>query len=783
MPAELPLYPLGDLPAELPEALPELVQTLREPLERLLAPLGYEHLRGTGRCDGLLLTAEQAGAPVLFFFPPLAEQGLEVQALRAADVEACTRSFPGHAVVYVALLLCRSEGTAELLGPLRLREAGGDWLREDATAASLLPPTWRRSRERFAPLLGGAAHFKLQRVLLPYLAEQGSEAQFVIRGMEGVSPCAEYRVRQVFPTPSVMLLERLAADGSAMWSRPVFYEDAHPVFTAELAERRADGASVLLRDVGGQLLEADCLEALLCPEALRAGASYRWTLALVAERAERLPQSMVVQPAGSDGVTAEVGQMELVYQPQGDSYTLLGGRVRSVESVSVAACPLHRLVMALPQGGDELVVLLSAEHPTPVPGDWVLVRGYLYAAPDALVAGALSEAEAASRVARALASRDWEGLRPLLAEDFAYRSALRGVELHGADAFVRYMRERQDEWERQTGMEGISFETGTLSCRGRRRACCMTCYFGRRDSALVLRTDGERITSAETLPDEDYASFEPTPSPRPEGVFMPYATPMQPHPAALSPLQRFALQFLEHYLRRRLGVSERYGDGRARWVQVLRDEPSFCDMAFQYGAHVFAIVPLRTEQHPSVGGDPQALVAAMAPELRELLLQAAVRYDLVPCIFPVQPGLRLEDGCNLWDMRTGAPVDPEQMPPAEHRVFDWDAFLEAEQVVTAAIAQQGGHVLSSHNTPEVYPHLWFRNAEGQLGSVIVRTHWSPEPPDCPLSTAEAAAATACAPCYVAEVGLTAPDGASRPRRGERHLYYFRGLRAIDRPEG
>lgn len=355
--------------------------------------------------------------------------------------------------------------------------------------------------------------------------------------------------------------------------------------------------------------------------------------------------------------------------------------------------------------------------------------------------GRMTEELACRITCNAICSQDWTEFARAAAEDMEYVSHVNGTRTLGKIEFIRYMAERKLLWEEQQGWPGMSMETGVVTYQGKTRPCYMLECYGHRIGVAIVTLRGGFIAAMETLPLEVNDTYVPDAAPdEPAAVFHPLRGKATPFLTRQSPLQRYATAYVQECMAhktgfitpepeqddasRQSGVSFRLQRHKgARWLKLVRNGPTFCDLAFAHGGHIYAICAVETENHPDHGGDLQAIVANL-PQ-RDKLLEMAARYNFIPCVFPAKRDYtpNPKTTWNLWDVRTLQPVYPEQVadsPPATPS--DWEILLAAQSELAALAVHSGGRPLACHDVPGLQPHFWFIDARGRLSWVILRMH-------------------------------------------------------------
>lgn len=354
---------------------------------------------------------------------------------------------------------------------------------------------------------------------------------------------------------------------------------------------------------------------------------------------------------------------------------------------------------------------------------------------------ALDEAEACRIICNAICSQEWGPFARAAAEDMSYISRVNGTRTLGKISYIRYMAERKQLWVEQQGWAGMSMDTGTILYEGSRRPCFMITCYGHMIGAAVVTLRHGLIAHMETVPLEANDSFEKDAECAEEPtIFHPYRGHLTPHPALQTPLQRYAGAFLQECMLRKtglIGAPQNTTNKGARWLKIARNEPSFCDLAFTHAGHLFAVSATEVETHPDHGGSIADIIEAL-PDRKQLIAKAEA-YGLIPCVFPAEKNHTpdIETTWNLWDIRTNQPVHPEDMPPAETATAtEWEILCAALVEYNDRISRAGGKVLAYHDTPELLPHLWYRDAAGKLSWLIIRPHAGTAPADSTPTEAE-----------------------------------------------
>ena len=355
----------------------------------------------------------------------------------------------------------------------------------------------------------------------------------------------------------------------------------------------------------------------------------------------------------------------------------------------------------------------------------------------------LTEAAACRLLCNAICHQVWGGFAAVAHEDLAYTSLVNGTKTRGKLEYIRYMAERKPLWVEQQAWPGITLDTGSIEYVGVRRPCFMICCYGRMVGAAVVTLRAGKVADIITLPLEANESFQKdadcTVEPR---IFHPLRGHLSAYAESPSPLQRFATAYLQDCMIRKTGFCGATGsletvyisDGvehpldktGARWVKLLRNDPSFCDLAFTCAGRTYIVCAVEVETHPENGGDIRAIAEQLGAE-REKALHMAEAHHLIPCVFPVQRDHSPSPAktWNLWHLGTLKPVTPTMEPGEEGApVSEWEVLYAALAEAAHMLRVGGCELLACHDTPELLPHLWFRDPHGQLSWLIIRPHTS-----------------------------------------------------------
>ncbi len=748
-----PIYEIAELQAETElSSSARLFEAYREELVRCLASTGFAAVRtcnfeGTSERE-LVLSALAGGQPVLICLPLPAAEPMRILPLS----ETCCRSLPPEPdVFYASFFASPSDAKLYLLGPVLLRR-GGMWLSHDVASAQFLPRKLRGDDLALSPLLGGASLFKTENLLIPYVLTRGEMPAFSVAGLFNEHAQADHGFQALFagaPPTHFMLVHRGDDLRRFDFVRPVFFFGDAPdtelrLLHTGLLEDAPESGMVELCTAAGSHLNAECLEAILLPTELPIGRRYRWTLSLVTEDAAAAEQLV---PLSQDPLT---------------TFTTLSARVLECGNADADGTPVqHWTLRILPE--EERVILHAFVGPeitadfSVEPGDMIVCRGYLHASPDAIIdeeveppvphtaeSPSLTEAAACRILCNAVCLYEWDEFIAASHPNLTYSSKLNGTQLPDRAAFIRYMGERRQLWRKQHGWSSMSWDTGTILCDdGVRRPCYMLACGGQKVGASVVTLRDGKISAIETLPQSANDSFECDEECRiPPRIFHPLRGHITTHSQEPSTLQIYAASYLRECMKLYAAYcppnSTNFPSGAARWVKLVRCEPGYCDLAFALASHVFAVRAVEVPVHPDRGGNLNKIADAM-PD-RDAFISFAQQQALVPCIFPAQRDFSPEprDSWNLWDARTLQSVRPEQLPTPDAcpPPSAWEILLGCIAEFQNRISAEGGLLLAYHDVPNFFPHLWYRDASGNLCWVIFRCSVNPAQPDSTLSDAE-----------------------------------------------
>ena len=409
-------------------------------------------------------------------------------------------------------------------------------------------------------------------------------------------------------------------------------------------------------------------------------------------------------------------------------------RVREVVKDTLHA---HRCIVRLKRHGDAFATTLRIEPPCPGLPEVIESEEKILPPED----GDTTEAAVCRMLALGVCHHQWGGFAAHAHEDMSYTSLVNGTKTHGKLEYMRYMAERKPLWEEEQVWPGIEVDTGTIEYVGVRRPCFMITCYGHMVGASVATLRDGKVSDIVTLPQEANETFvkdaDSTAKPL---VFHPLRGHLTAFAEQPSPLQRFTTAYLQDCMIRKTGFSGATGsletvyisDGvehpldkkGARWVKLLRHNPSFCDLAFTCAGRTYAVCAVEVEKHPLNGGDINAIIAALGAE-KESALSMAEQHRLIPCVFPVQRDHSPSPAqtWNLWNIATAEPVTPTMSTGDEDApVSEWEVLQAALAEASHMLRVGGCEIISCHDTPSLLPHLWFRDPHGQLCWLIIRPH-------------------------------------------------------------
>jgi len=195
-----------------------------------------------------------------------------------------------------------------------------------------------------------------------------------------------------------------------------------------------------------------------------------------------------------------------------------------------------------------------------------------------------------------------------------------------------------------------------------------------------------------------------------------------------------ARQLAGAYIENLLESNHKWDDPKSyRWIKTDWTYPSFEHFTFAYKNAVFPVFVELFENGNSI----------MTANEKTRLLDAAQKYNLVPCVFKVNvvrdkqlPYKNLFDnttnqhetitplsgGWNLFDLRDGNIVIPEKFVSNENvPMSEWEMLDLAIQICRDEIKKHGWQLLSYCNLPEINPQLWIKDEFNKTSWVIVRT--------------------------------------------------------------
>lgn len=434
----------------------------RRELRRLLQGFGFEHLafadeeksfanrfteRSLAHCPQI--TAIKEGRPCCICLPPEAAHPMELATLSEEQCAYCEEHDEARDVYYAAIFAAPQEKRLYLLGPVLLRE-NKRWETRDLRICQFLPLSRRMVRDRYSPIFGGAVLFKLDRVLIPRVLEQGELPRFAVRGLFDDREQGEnglFALMKGEPPTHFMLVQ--SRQDEYDFRRPFFFYGERPNSELELTRCGQDALLELL-DKTGRTLCAESLEAMLFPGQLPTGKHYICTLSMVADRCRPMKREFKLaagpildqakrdyareygkEPPEDFAVRVSTESLRTIFQEPHHSYTELCGKVVRAEQTTVDGRPAALLsVLAIPQNDEVEVQVFVGEavglEALPQPGDVVECAGYLYISPDEMLTTAESWQD--SGEVAALQSEREQAVKSMQAYDrFAGYSLARGI--------------------------------------------------------------------------------------------------------------------------------------------------------------------------------------------------------------------------------------------------------------------------------------------------------------------------------------------------------------------
>ncbi len=170
-----------------------------------------------------------------------------------------------------------------------------------------------------------------------------------------------------------------------------------------------------------------------------------------------------------------------------------------------------------------------------------------------------------------------------------------------------------------------------------------------------------------------------------------------------------------------------------RWIKTDWTYPSFEHFTFAYRNQVFPVFVELFEEGQSIMQDNEC----------ERFIDAASKYNLIPCTFRVEIQYTkktswffwqespkdnthfslhpISSGWNLWDLRTGKPVDPSVMGDDTNiEMSEWEKLDFCVQIVKDYLKKENYKFSSYCSLPEMNPQLWFEDNNGYYCWCIVR---------------------------------------------------------------
>jgi len=229
------------------------------------------------------------------------------------------------------------------------------------------------------------------------------------------------------------------------------------------------------------------------------------------------------------------------------------------------------------------------------------------------------------------------------------------------------------------------------------------------------------------------------------------------------------------------------------WIRSELTAPAFDDMNFRYKNQVFSVLVKIFHNGREI----------TPPHRQELFLQETKKYNMIPCIFPVNLnlvateskygyGVVIEPGkipkheftpiiateWNLSHAETGAPINPLNMASDEPVLMsEYELQNFAIRVVINQLKKDGIKLESFCDIPGIVPQLWFQDSNGKICWVYVQ--YGPDkskltPPD--LSEISKQASLNKYDGYFAPVALALVK--EKPYRGSGFYVNYSGLMNI-----
>ncbi len=156
-----------------------------------------------------------------------------------------------------------------------------------------------------------------------------------------------------------------------------------------------------------------------------------------------------------------------------------------------------------------------------------------------------------------------------------------------------------------------------------------------------------------------------------------------------------------------------------RWLKAVPYGPSLENISFFYGGQAYFVQLFDAEGIETFPGGTQ-----------DGLLRIAKGYKGFACYMPMHRGPGgwepIYPGWGLVDAATGKPIDPLLLKTIEPvLVTDWELHDFAIQIVRDDLQKEGRTVLSWNSDPDIWPSLWFGNADS-MEWIIVMEHRYPE---------------------------------------------------------
>lgn len=378
------------------------------------------------------LQVTRQGTRAWICFPETAPSLFDLRGIESDQYAYAEKNITSEDLYYAAFYYEHdgSERVLVMCGFKKIRSSG-QWL-ENSTAEQFLPFSTRNGFDRYAPLLGEAAMFKIGN-LIRIICADGTTLSPFIRGL--VEPHKNdktaLKALAVIKPPTITVLLRFHHEEKMELIRPFFYSDQDPSSVLELVSispSEDEGELVTLMDKTGRTFHAECLEAILLRSVLKPGQRFQWTLSMVAESCRNNSSCFAVtsgplfelakeeyrkehgcEPPSDFDIKVSTDKMRLLNTEE-DAYAMAVGIIEEINRVELGFSQLTVLrVLCMPENDDIhlniFVNNLTLGDFTPEIGGNIACQGYLYAAPDTLLPAETSWQDSGA-VARQVEERD-----------------------------------------------------------------------------------------------------------------------------------------------------------------------------------------------------------------------------------------------------------------------------------------------------------------------------------------------------------------------------------------